>query len=334
MTLLEIENLYLSFYTYAGEVQALRGINFQVNYGEAIGIVGESGSGKSVSSLSIMGLLPPAGKIKSGRIAFEGRDLLTLSEKEMQQIRGNEISMIFQDPMTSLNPVYTVGDQIMEPLMLHQRLSRADAARKAVEMLTLTGMPDPERRFSQYPHEFSGGMRQRAMIAMALSCRPKLLIADEPTTALDVTIQAQILHLMKDLKNHFNTSIIMITHDLGVVAELCSRILVMYGGTIVEEGSAEDIFYRPAHPYTRGLLRSIPDIRKADKEALLPIDGQPPDLLLPPPGCPFWPRCQHAMRICAEERPGYHELDTGHRAACWLLHPSASHIEGGQIIYE
>ena len=333
-TLLSVENLYLSFFTYAGEVQALRGISFHVNYGEAIGIVGESGSGKSVSSLSIMGLLPPAGKIKSGRINFEGRDLLALSEKQMQQIRGNEISMIFQDPMTSLNPVYTVGEQIMEPLMLHQQLSKADAARQAVEMLSLTGMPDPQRRFNQYPHEFSGGMRQRAMIAMALSCKPKLLIADEPTTALDVTIQAQILHLMKDLKNHLNTSIIMITHDLGVVAELCSRILVMYGGTIVEEGSAEDIFYRPAHPYTRGLLQSVPDIRKADNAALVPIDGQPPDLLVPPPGCPFWPRCQHAMRICAEERPDYYELDAGHRAACWLQHPSAFHIEGGQIIHE
>ena len=321
--LLELNNLKMSFYTYAGEVQALRGVSFTLDQGEVIGIVGESGSGKSVTSLSIMGLLPPAAKIKSGNINFNGRDLLTLSSAQMQQIRGNEISMVFQDPMTSLNPVYTVGNQIMEPLMLHQHLSRSQARTKAVEMLALTGIPDPEQRFNQYPHEFSGGMRQRAMIAMALSCQPRLLIADEPTTALDVTIQAQILDLMKDLKEHFNTSIIMITHDLGVVAQLCSRILVMYGGIIVEEGSTREIFHNPQHPYTWGLLQSVPDIRKLDQGRLIPIDGQPPDLLLPPPGCPFWPRCQYAMRICAEIKPELTEVNPGHTAACWLCHHQA-----------
>lgn len=322
-SLLEINNLELFFNTYAGEVKALRGVSLTLGQGEAIGIVGESGSGKSVTSLSIMRLLPASAQIKAGSINFAGRNLLALSPAQMQQVRGNEISMVFQDPMTSLNPVYTVGNQIMEPLMLHQHLSRAQAQKKAVEMLALTGIPDPERRFHQYPHEFSGGMRQRAMIAMALSCQPRLLIADEPTTALDVTIQAQILALMKDLKEHFNTSIIMITHDLGVVAELCSRILVMYGGTIVEEGSTRDIFYNPCHPYTRGLLQSVPDIRKLNQGQLTPIDGQPPDLLLPPPGCPFWPRCQSAMRICAETRPEPSQTEPGHQAACWLLHPRA-----------
>ncbi|NLX01717.1 MAG: ABC transporter ATP-binding protein [Syntrophomonadaceae bacterium] len=325
--LLELNNLNMSFYTYAGEVQALRGVSFTLEHGEVIGIVGESGSGKSVTSLSIMGLLPPAAKIKAGSINFNGRDLLTLSSSQMQQIRGNEISMVFQDPMTSLNPVYTVGNQIMEPLMQHQHLSRTQAQKKAVEMLALTGIPDPEQRFHQYPHEFSGGMRQRAMIAMALSCQPRLLIADEPTTALDVTIQAQILALMKDLKEHFNTSIIMITHDLGVVAQLCSRILVMYGGTIVEEGSTRDIFHNPRHPYTWGLLQSVPDIRKLDQGRLIPIDGQPPDLLLPPPGCPFWPRCQYAMHICAETRPQLTEVNPGHTAACWLCHHQAPEKE-------
>ena len=328
--LLELNNLKMSFYTYAGEVQALRGVSFTLGQGEVIGIVGESGSGKSVTSLSIMGLLPPAAKIKGGSINFNGRDLLALSPAQMQQIRGNEISMVFQDPMTSLNPVYTVGNQIMEPLMLHQHLSRAQAQKKAVEMLALTGIPDPEQRFNQYPHEFSGGMRQRAMIAMALSCQPRLLIADEPTTALDVTIQAQILDLMKDLKEHFNTSIIMITHDLGVVAQLCSRILVMYGGIIVEEGSTREIFHNSQHPYTWGLLQSVPDIRKLDQGRLIPIDGQPPDLLLPPPGCPFWPRCQYAMRICAEIKPELTEVNPGHNTACWLCYHQAPKKEANK----
>ena len=324
--LLEINNLHTSFFTQAGEVKAINGISLKLGHGEAIGIVGESGSGKSVSSLSVMGLLPSNGKVTEGEIFFAGRSLLGLKEKEMRQIRGNEISMIFQDPMTSLNPVYTIGNQIMEPLMLHQRLGRQAARLKAIKMLRLVGIPVPEKRIDQYPHEFSGGMRQRAMIAMALSCQPKLLIADEPTTALDVTIQAQILELMKDLKEKINTSIILITHDLGVVAEICSRIIVMYGGRIMEIGTGEDIFYHPRHPYTWGLLRSIPSTQD-NKKRLIPIDGQPPDLLQAPVGCPFCPRCDYAMQICRKQNPDSTKLSNEHKAACWLLHPQAPPVE-------
>jgi oligopeptide transport system ATP-binding protein len=279
--------------------------------------------------MSIMRLLSYPGRIIGGSIYFKGKDLVKLSEREMQKIRGNEISMIFQDPMTSLNPVFTVGNQIMEPLMRHQQLSRKEAKAKAIEMLRLVGIPSPEKRAAQYPHEFSGGMRQRAMIAMALSCQPKLLIADEPTTALDVTIQAQIMELMKELKEKINTSIILITHDLGVVAEICSRIIVMYAGIIVEQGTREDIFYNPKHPYTWGLLKSIPHIETEKKERLIPIDGQPPDLLKPPAGCPFYPRCEHAMEICVEQRPLYTDLSPVHKAACWLLHPNSPKVERG-----
>lgn len=327
--LLEINNLHTSFFCQAGEVKAINGVSFQVGIGETVGIVGESGSGKSVTSLSIMGLLPSNGKVTQGEIIFAGRSLLDLGEKEMQKIRGNEISMIFQDPMTSLNPVYTIGNQIMEPLIRHQQLSRPQARAKAVEMLRLVGIPVPEKRIDQYPHEFSGGMRQRAMIAMALSCQPQLLIADEPTTALDVTIQAQILELMKDLKEKVNTSIILITHDLGVVAEVCRRIMVMYGGRIMEIGTGEDIFRHPRHPYTWGLLRSIPSIKADKRERLIPIDGQPPDLLQAPAGCPFYPRCEHAMRICREQPPVFTRLGHEHQAACWLLHPQAPSAERG-----
>jgi oligopeptide transport system ATP-binding protein len=321
--ILEVQNLQTSFFTHVGEVKAVGGVSFQVGVGEAIGIVGESGSGKSVTSLSIMRLLTYPGQIVGGSINFAGKDLVKATEKEMQRIRGNEISMIFQDPMTSLNPVFTIGNQIMEPLMRHQKLSRSEAKAKAIEMLRLVGIPSPEKRAAQYPHEFSGGMRQRVMIAMALSCQPKLLIADEPTTALDVTIQAQILELMKELKEKINTSIILITHDLGVVAEVCSRIIVMYAGIIVEQGTREDIFYNPRHPYTWGLLKSIPHIEAEKKERLIPIDGQPPDLLKPPAGCPFYPRCEHAMEICVEQRPPYTDLSPVHKAACWLLHYNA-----------
>lgn len=327
--LLVVNNLHTSFFTQVGEVKAINGISFQVGAGEAIGIVGESGSGKSVTSLSIMGLLPGNGKVTEGEILFGGRSLLALGEKDMQKIRGNDISMIFQDPMTSLNPVYTVGNQIMEPLMRHQQLNRSQARAKAVEMLRLVGIPLPEKRIDQYPHEFSGGMRQRAMIAMALSCQPQLLIADEPTTALDVTIQAQILELMKDLKDKINTSIILITHDLGVVAEVCRRIMVMYGGRIMETGTGEDIFHNPRHPYTWGLLRSIPSIETGKKGRLIPIDGQPPDLLQAPVGCPFCPRCEYAMRICREQNPAFTRLGSEHEAACWLLHPQAPAAERG-----
>lgn len=327
--IIEVNHLKTSFFTHIGEVKAVDNVSFYVERGETIGIVGESGSGKSVTSLSIMGLLPFPGRVVGGEIIFEGTNLVNVSEKELQKIRGNEISMIFQDPMTSLNPVFTIGTQIMEPLMYHQKMSRSVAKKKAIEMLSLVGIPNPDKRIEQYPHEFSGGMRQRAMIAMALSCQPKLLIADEPTTALDVTIQAQILELMKSLKEKVNTSIILITHDLGVVAEVCSRIIVMYAGITVEQGSKEDIFYHSKHPYTWGLLKSIPNPKAEGKERLIPIDGQPPDLLKPPAGCPFCSRCGYAMRICAEQRPTYTEIGPNHLASCWLLHPGAPKVKGG-----
>lgn len=328
--IIEVNHLKTSFFTHIGEVKAVDDVSFYVERGETIGLVGESGSGKSVTSLSIMGLLPFPGKVVGGEIIFEGTDLVNVSDKTLQKIRGNEISMIFQDPMTSLNPVFTIGTQIMEPLMYHQKMSRSVAKKKAIEVLSLVGIPNPDKRVEQYPHEFSGGMRQRAMIAMALSCQPKLLIADEPTTALDVTIQAQILELMKTLKEKVNTSIILITHDLGVVAEVCSRIIVMYAGITVEQGSKEDIFYYPRHPYTWGLLKSIPNPKAEGKERLIPIDGQPPDLLKPPVGCPFCSRCSYAMQICAEQRPVFTEISSQHKAACWLLHPGAPKVERGR----
>lgn len=321
--LLQINDLQTSFYTYAGEVKAVRGVSLHLNKGEAIGIVGESGSGKSITMMSLMGLLPDNGKVKVGQLIFDGKDLSTTSEKEMEKIRGNEIGMIFQDPMTSLNPVFTIGNQIMEPLIKHKNISKREAFDKAVDMLKLVGIPSPEKRMKQFPHEFSGGMRQRAMIAMSLVCKPKLLIADEPTTALDVTIQAQILELMKDLKTKIGMSIILITHDLGVVADVCSRIYVMYGGTIVESGTSRDLFYNSKHPYTWGLLKSIPNPKEDIKERLKPIEGTPPDLLKPPAGCPFAPRCEHTMKICLTERPPQFEINEGHFSACWLNHPQS-----------
>ncbi|MCM1992594.1 ABC transporter ATP-binding protein [Oceanirhabdus seepicola] len=321
--ILQVNNLSTSFYTHLGEVQAVRGVSFHVNKGEAIGIVGESGSGKSVTSMSVMKLLQFPGKIKNGEVIFKGKDLVKFKKSEMLKIRGNEIAMIFQDPMTSLNPVFTIGNQIIEAVMRHQKISKVEARKKAIKMLKLVGIPSPETRIDNYPHEFSGGMRQRAMIAIALSCEPDLLIADEPTTALDVTIQAQILELMKELKDKINTSIILITHDLGVVADVCSRIIVMYGGLIMEEGSAREIFYNPKHPYTVGLLKSIPKINVGERNRLIPIDGTPPDLLKPPVGCPFAARCEHAMNICMSERPDFYEVSDGHRASCWLLDSEA-----------
>lgn len=325
--LLEINNLHTSFHTHVGEVKSVRGISLDLNRGEAIGIVGESGSGKSITMMSTMRLLADNGKIKEGQIVFDGKDLSKLTEKEMEKIRGNEIGMIFQDPMTSLNPVFTIGEQLIEPLIKHKKLSKSAAFNKAVEMLKLVGIPSPEKRMKQYPHEFSGGMRQRAMIAMSLVCAPKLLIADEPTTALDVTIQAQILELMKDLKSKIDMSIILITHDLGVVADVCNRIYVMYGGTIVESGTSKDIFYNPKHPYTWGLLRSIPNPKEDIKERLKPIEGTPPDLLKPPAGCPFAPRCEYTMKICLTERPTQFEVNEGHCSACWLNHPDAPKVD-------
>lgn len=325
--ILQMKNVKTSFYTHLGEVQAVRGVSFDLDKGEAIGIVGESGSGKSVTSMSIMQLLQYPGKIKAGEIIFDGENLVGKSKKEMMKIRGKKIAMIFQDPMTSLNPVYRIGNQIMEATMKHQGHTKEEAREAAIEMLRLVGIPSPEERVDNYPHEFSGGMRQRAMIAMALSCKPDLLIADEPTTALDVTIQAQILELLKDLKDKVDTSIILITHDLGVVADVCSRIVVMYGGLVMEEGTAEQIFYDPKHPYTMGLIKSIPKLEEGSKERLIPIPGTPPDLLKPPAGCPFADRCPYAMEICQEEQPDYYSSGEGHRAACWLMHPEAPDVE-------
>ncbi|MGE5582218.1 MAG: ABC transporter ATP-binding protein [Bacillota bacterium] len=356
--LLEINNLKISFFTYAGEVKAVDGISFAIESGEAVAFVGESGCGKSVTALSIMGLLPSPGKIMDGSIVFNGIepakasakklplinnldqvsgvDLAKLSENQMRSIRGNEIGMVFQDPMTSLNPVLTIKNQLMEGLILHKKVSPAVAFHKSIELMKLVGIPSPETRINQYPHQFSGGMRQRVMIAMALSCEPKLLIADEPTTALDVTIQAQILQLMLELKRKSNTSIILITHDLGVVAGLCQKVIVMYAGKIVETAAVKDIFYNPRHPYTWGLLKSIPRLNDETKTKLVPIWGQPPDLLSPPTGCRFAPRCDYAMKICETEAPPFFEVASGHQSACWLLDsraPKVSHpIDKGATI--
>jgi oligopeptide transport system ATP-binding protein len=317
--LLEIENLKTSFFTYAGEVKAVDGINLTVNAGEAVALVGESGCGKSVTALSIMGLLSNPGRVIEGRINFKDRNLIGLPPAEMQQIRGNEISMIFQDPMTSLNPVLSVKTQLTESLRLHKKMNPEQAVNRALQLMEMVGIPSPRERIHQYPHQFSGGMRQRVMIAIALSCEPELLIADEPTTALDVTIQAQILELMKDLKKRINTAIILITHDLGVVAGLCQKIVVMYAGKIVESGTLTDIFYDGRHPYTLSLLKSIPRLDEQSKHKLVPIWGQPPDLLAPPPGCRFAPRCEYAMKICEIELPPYFYITETHQAACWLL---------------
>jgi oligopeptide transport system ATP-binding protein len=326
--LLKIEDLQVSFFTYAGEVQSVRGINFSIEKGEAIAIVGESGCGKSVTAQSITRLIPiPPGKIKSGKVLFEGKDLTKATEKEMEGIRGKDIGTIFQDPMTSLNPTMTIGRQITEGLIKHLKMSNEQAKARAIEMLGLVGIPNPESRYAQYPHEFSGGMRQRAMIAIALASNPKLLIADEPTTALDVTIQAQIIDLMRDLKTKLDTAIILITHDLGVVADLAERVLVMYGGKIVESGDVKEIFYTPKHPYTWGLLKSVPRLDDNDKERLIPILGQPPDLFKPPAGCPFYPRCDYAMKICVTHMPSMEQISEGHHAACWLTHPDAPKVE-------
>lgn len=322
--LLVVQELSVSFDTYAGEVKAINGVSFQVFPGEAIGIVGESGCGKSVTAHSIMQLISiPPGRYTKGKIFFEGANLLEKSEEEMAKIRGNDISMIFQDPMTSLNPVLTVGMQIAESLQKHQHMNKQQAFARAVKMLALVGIPKPEERIKNYPHEFSGGMRQRVMIAMALSCNPKVLIADEPTTALDVTIQAQILDLMKDLQKKLNTAIILISHDLGVIATLCSRVIVMYAGQIAEVGTAQDIFHHPQHPYTWGLLQSVPRMDLPQQQMLIGIDGQPPDLLHPPTGCPFHPRCPYAMVICKSQYPEVTEVNQGHSVKCWLQHADA-----------
>ena len=318
-TLLEVNDLHVSFFTPAGEVKAVGGISYRVDYGEVMGIVGESGSGKSVEAYSIIGLLQSPGKVTGGSITFEGEDVLGFSKRRMTDFRGNKVAMIFQNPMTCLNPVYTIGNQLIEALKAHDKsISKADAAKRAMEMLDLVGINNVEKRMKQYPHEFSGGMRQRVMIAMGLICHPKLLIADEPTTALDVTIQAQILELMKDLQRKTHMGIIFITHNLGVVAEVCDKVSVMYAGRMVEQGPVDDIFYQPGHPYTVGLLRSMPRVDAESHERLIPIEGTPVDMLNPPEGCPFAPRCEHAMKICLKKMPPYVELGEGHRSACWL----------------
>ena len=316
-TILEVKDLSVSFFTSLGEVKAVNNISYKLDKSKVLGIVGESGSGKSVSSYSIMGLIDSPGKIKSGEILFEGTDLLKLSEVEKRQIRGNSISMIFQDPMTSLNPVYTIGNQLLEAITIHKKINKANAIERILELLNLVGINEPRKRLKQYPYELSGGMRQRIMIAMALVGDPKVLIADEPTTALDVTIQAQILELIKDIQKKNNMSVILITHDFGIVADMADDILVMYGGEIVERGSVYDIFERPKHPYTIGLLRSLPRI-DIKQEKLIPIEGTPIDLLNMNSGCAFSSRCSECMNICISKKPPLSKFEEGHFANCWL----------------
>lgn len=314
--LLSVQNLHTSFYTDNGEVQAVNGVSFNLDTGKVLGIVGESGSGKSVTAYSVMQILADTGKIKEGKILYKGQDLTTWSEKEMRGFRGKCCSIIFQDPMTSLNPVFTVGNQLKEAIELHTDKKGKAAQERALEMLTLVGINEPEKRLKQYPYELSGGMRQRVMIAMALACEPDILIADEPTTALDVTIQAQILELMQDLQKKLGMAIIMVTHDLGVIAEMCDEIIVMYGGRVCERGTADEIFYNPHHEYTKGLLRSIPGVNNM-KERLVPIAGTPINMLNMPKGCAFCPRCDEAMKICLEEIPEELWINEFHKASCW-----------------
>ncbi len=315
--ILQVKDLHTSFFTENGEVKAVNGISFNLEAGKTLGIVGESGSGKSVTAYSIMQILASAGKITGGEVLYKGEDITKWNEKKMEKFRGEKISIIFQDPMTSLNPVFTVGYQLVEAVLLHTDKTRKEAEARAIEMLTLVGVNEPESRVKQYPHELSGGMRQRVMIAMALCCEPDILIADEPTTALDVTIQAQILELMQELQKKLGMAIIMVTHDLGVIASMCDEIMVMYGGRVCERGVADDIFYRPAHSYTKGLLRSIPTASNMN-EKLVPIGGTPINLLNMPEGCAFCPRCQDAMKICLTKKPDELRISDSHLASCWM----------------
>ena len=316
--MLSVNDLKVSFFTPAGEVKAVDGISYNVRRSEVIGIVGESGSGKSVGAYSIMGLLQNPGRVVGGSILLDGENILEYDEAQMRELRGGSVSMIFQNPMTSLNPVYTIGNQIREALLSHRSVSRAEANARATEMLDLVGINNPEKRIRQYPHELSGGMRQRVMIALALICEPDLLIADEPTTALDVTIQAQILALMRRIQKKTQMAIIFITHNLGVVADICSRVAVMYAGHIVETGGVDEIFYAPRHPYTTGLLKSVPRVDAEEKERLIPIEGTPVDMLNPPSGCPFAPRCVGCMKICLREYPPATNYGGEHISSCWL----------------
>ena len=326
--ILSVQNLHTSFRTDKGEVKAVNGVTFNLEKGKILGIVGESGSGKSVTAYSIMRILEKNGRITEGKILYKGQDIAEFSEKQMREFRGKCCSIIFQDPMTSLNPVFTVGNQLREAIELHTDRKGKEAEARAIEMLTLVGVNEPEKRVKQYPYELSGGMRQRVMIAMALACEPDILIADEPTTALDVTIQAQILELMQSLQKKLGMAIIMVTHDLGVIADMCDEIIVMYGGRVCERGTAEDIFYRPHHEYTKGLLRSIPNVDRIG-EKLIPIPGTPINLLNMPKGCAFCPRCEEAMKICIEEQPPEMQMPDGHFASCWLNVKAAMEEEKG-----
>lgn len=331
MSLLEVKNLRTSFFTDAGEVKAVNDVSFFLDRGKVLGIIGESGSGKSVTAYSIMQILAGTGKIVGGSIKFDGKELVGIDEKEMKAVRGNKISIIFQDPMTSLNPTYTIGKQLMEPIMLHTNRTRKQARERAIEMLRLVNINEPEKRMKQYPFELSGGMRQRVMIAMALACEPDILIADEPTTALDVTIQAQILELMSDLQKELGMAIILITHDLGVVAQMCDEVIVMYAGSICEQGTADEIFYNPRHEYTKGLMRSIPTADTAGKK-LQPITGTPIDLLNMPKGCPFAPRCDAAMKVCINHKAVGEKINDDHFATCWMNVKKG--LDDGSIVLE
>ena len=331
MALLEVNELRTSFFTDAGEVKAVDGVSFQLERGKVLGIVGESGSGKSVTAYSIMQILAPTGKIIGGSVKLDGQELVNAGEKVLRTVRGNKISIIFQDPMTSLNPTYTVGHQLMEAILLHTNRNKQQARERALEMLRLVNINQPEKRLKQYPFELSGGMRQRVMIAMALACEPDILIADEPTTALDVTIQAQILDLMRDLQKQLGMAIIMITHDLGVVAQMCDEVVVMYAGSICEQGTADEIFYNPRHEYTKGLMRSIPTA-DTKGQRLQPITGTPIDLLNMPAGCPFAPRCESAMKVCLTQRPERMLINDDHMATCWMNIKQG--VEDGTITLE
>lgn len=326
--LLEVKNMSVSIHTDSGIIKAVRDVSFDLREGETLAIVGESGSGKSMTNRAIMGLLPIGGRIDSGEVLLEGQNIANLSEKEMLKIRGAKISMIFQDPLTSLNPTMTVGKQICEMLMLHKpEMSKEARKQKAIELLEMVGIPNPAERFDQYPHQFSGGMRQRVMISIALACEPKILIADEPTTALDVTIQAQIIDLMKSLQKKVNTSIIIVTHNLGVVSSIADRVIVMYGGKFCETGTLDEVFYNMKHPYTKGLMDSIPNLSRND-QTLYSIPGTPPDLIMPPKGCPFAARCERCMEVCRKFQPPVYEFSDTHLASCWCYDERAYAVQG------